>query len=132
MVFQTILLSITSMQGFLIMKRIGPLAALIAALVYLLALFLSAISNTTENLSASFYSEFLIQITCQHLLLLVGFDTLIYRKYYDTSPILVGHHLCLPLLRWTSLKTRSPSLKTRGLTFLYSRMPARGIITSAY
>ena len=73
------------------LKRIGPLAALVAALVYLLALFLSAVSNTTENLSASFYSELLIQITCQHLLLLVGFDTLIYRKYYDTPPILVGH-----------------------------------------
>ena len=73
------------------LKRIGPLAALVATLVYLLALFLSAVSNTTENLSASFYSELLIQITCQHLLLLVGFDTLIYRKYYDTPPILVGH-----------------------------------------
>ena len=73
------------------LKRIGPLAALVAALVYLLALLLSAVSNTTENLSASFYSELLIQITCQHLLLLVGFDTLIYRKYYDTPPILVGH-----------------------------------------
>jgi hypothetical protein len=34
----------------------------------------------------------LIKTTCQHLLLLVGFDTLIYRKYYDTPPILVGHH----------------------------------------
>jgi hypothetical protein len=33
----------------------------------------------------------LIKTTCQHLLLLVGFDTLIYRKYYDTRPILVGH-----------------------------------------
>ena len=73
------------------LKRIGPLAALVAALVYLLALLLSAVSNTTENLSASFYREPLIQITCQHLLLLVGFDTLIYRKYYDTPPILVGH-----------------------------------------
>ena len=76
------------------LKRIGPLAALVAALVYLLALFLSAVSNTTENLSASFYSELLIQITCQHLLLLVGFDTLIYRKYCDTPPILVGHQDC--------------------------------------
>jgi hypothetical protein len=26
----------------------------------------------------------LIKTTCQHLLLLIGFDTLIYRKYYDT------------------------------------------------
>ena len=74
------------------LKRIGPLAAFVAALVYLLALFLPAVSNTTENLSASFYSEFLIKTTCQHLLLLVGFDTLIYRKYCDTPPILVGHH----------------------------------------
>ena len=73
------------------LKRIGPLAAFVAALVYLLALFLPAVSNITENLSASFYSEFLIKTTCQHLLLLVGFDTLIYRKYYDTPPILVGH-----------------------------------------
>jgi hypothetical protein len=29
--------------------------------------------------------------TRQHLLLLVGFDTLIYQKYYDIPPILVGH-----------------------------------------
>ena len=36
--------------------------------------------------------EFLIHTTSQHLLLLVGFDTLTYRKYCDTPPILVGHH----------------------------------------
>jgi hypothetical protein len=34
----------------------------------------------------------LIKTAHQHLLLLVGFDTLIYRRYYDTPPILVGHH----------------------------------------
>ena len=62
------------------LKRIGPLTAFVTALIYLLALFLSAVSNTTENLSASFYSELLIQITCLHLLLLVGFDTLIYES----------------------------------------------------
>ena len=73
------------------LKRIGPLAAFVAALVYLLALFLSAVSNTTKNMSASFYSKLLIQITCQHLLLLVVFGTLIYQKYCDTPPILVGH-----------------------------------------
>jgi hypothetical protein len=33
----------------------------------------------------------LVKTAHQHLLLLVGFDTLIYRKYYDTPPILVGH-----------------------------------------
>ena len=73
------------------LKRIGPLAAIIITVFYLLALYLFAISNTPENLSASVYSESLIETAYQYLLLLVGFDTLIYRKYYDTPPILVDH-----------------------------------------
>src|SRR3954464_40521 len=39
----------------------------------------------------SIYRDFLLHTTSQHLLLLVGIDTPIYRKYYDTPPILVGH-----------------------------------------
>ena len=74
------------------LKRIGPLAAIIITAFYLLVFYYSALSKTTKNLSVSIYSESLIETTCQHLLLLVGFDTLIYRKYYDTPPILVGHH----------------------------------------
>src|SRR5215203_2211802 len=74
-----------------VLKRIGPLAAIITLAFYLLVLFLSAISKPPENLSMSIYSESFIETACQHLLLLVGFDTLIYRKYYDTPPILVGH-----------------------------------------
>ena len=35
----------------------------------------------------------LLKTTCNFLLLLVGFDTLTYRKDYDRSPILVGHQL---------------------------------------
>jgi hypothetical protein len=73
------------------LKRIGPLAAIFITVFYLLVLYLLALSNTPENPFASIYSESLIKITHQHLLLLVGFDTLIYRKYYDTPPILVGH-----------------------------------------
>ena len=73
------------------LKRIGPLAAIIITVFYLLALYLFAISNTPENLSASVYSESLIETAYQYLLLLVGFDTLIYRKYCDTPSILVGH-----------------------------------------
>ena len=92
------------------LKRIVPLAALVAALVYLLALLLSAVSNTTENLSASFYSELLILITCQHLLLLVGFDTLIYRKYYDTPPILVGHQAQMTRLSKINLHPKDHSI----------------------
>jgi hypothetical protein len=74
------------------LERIGPLAAIIIIVFYLLVLYLLALSNTPENPFASIYSESLSKTACQHLLLLVGFDTLIYRKYYDTPPILVGHH----------------------------------------
>jgi hypothetical protein len=77
------------------LKRIGPLAAIIIFVYYLLVLYLLALSNTPKNPFASIYSESLIKTACQHLLLLVGFDTLIYRKYYDKPPILVGHHTTL-------------------------------------
>jgi hypothetical protein len=72
-------------------ERIGPLAAIVTTVFYLLALYLFVLPNTPENPFVSIYSETLIKTTHQHLLLLVGFDTLIYRKYYDTPPILVGH-----------------------------------------
>jgi hypothetical protein len=74
------------------LERIGPLAAIIITVFYLLILYLFALSNTPKNPFASIYSDSLIKTACQHLLLLVGFDTLICRKYYDTPPILVGHH----------------------------------------
>ena len=74
-----------------VLKRIGPLAAIITLAFYLLVLYSSATSKPPEYLSVSIYSESFIETACQHLLLLVGFDTLIYRKYYDTPPILVGH-----------------------------------------
>ena len=76
-----------------VLKRIGPLAAIIIALFYLLALYLYVTIKTHKNLSVSICSETLRESTSQHLLLLVGFDTLIYRKYCDRSPILVDHHL---------------------------------------
>jgi hypothetical protein len=72
-------------------ERIGPLAAIATTVFYLLALYLLALPNTPENLFASIYSVSSAKTAHQHLLLLVGFDTLIYRKYYDTPPILVGH-----------------------------------------
>jgi hypothetical protein len=60
------------------LERIGPLAAIIITVFYLHILYLSAFSNTPKNPFASIYSDFLIKTACQHLLLLVGFDTLIY------------------------------------------------------
>ena len=75
-----------------VLKRIGLLAAIIIAMLYLLVFYLSAISKTPKNLSTSVYSKTFIKTACQHLLLLVGIDTPIYLKYYDKPPILVGHH----------------------------------------
>jgi hypothetical protein len=60
------------------LERIGPLAAIFITVFYLLVLYLSVLSNTPENPFASIYSDSLIKTACQHLLLLVGFDTLIY------------------------------------------------------
>ena len=45
--------------------------------------------SVTYNFSAC--REYLIENRLSFLLLLVGFDTLTYRKDYDRSPILVGH-----------------------------------------
>jgi hypothetical protein len=85
-----VIISYTTGLSFAL-ERIGPLAAITIIVFYLLVLYFLALPNTPENPFASIYSESLIKTTCQHLLLLVGFDTLIYRKYYDTLPILVGH-----------------------------------------
>jgi hypothetical protein len=86
-----VIISYTTGLSFAL-ERIGPLAAITTIVFYLLVLYLFALPNTLENPFASIYSESLIKTTCQYLLLLVGFNTLIYRKYYDTPPILVGHH----------------------------------------
>jgi hypothetical protein len=86
-----VIISYTTGLSFAL-ERIGPLAAIIIIVFYLLVLYLLALPNTPEHPFASIYSESFIKTTCQHLLLLVGFDTLIYRKYYDTPRILVGHH----------------------------------------
>jgi hypothetical protein len=78
-------------------ERIGPLAAIITTVFYLLVLYLLVLPNTPENPFANIYSESLIKTTCQHLLLLVGFNTLIYRNYYDTPPYTCGSSLPFPL-----------------------------------
>jgi hypothetical protein len=85
-----VILSYTTGLSFAL-ERIGPLVEITIIVFYLLVLYLLALPNTPENPFASIYSESLIKTTCQHLLLLVRFDTLIYQKYYDTPPILVGH-----------------------------------------
>jgi hypothetical protein len=89
-----VIISYTTSLSFAL-ERIGPLATIITTVFYLLTLYLFALPNTPKNLFASIYNESLIKTTCQHLLLIVGLDTLIYQKYYDTPPILVGHLISL-------------------------------------
>jgi hypothetical protein len=86
-----VIISYTTGLSFAL-EMIGPLAAIIIIVFYLFVLYLFALPNTPENPFASIYSESLIKAACQHLLLLIGFNTLIYRKYYDTPSILLGHH----------------------------------------
>ena len=73
------------------LKRIGPLAATINFHCYLLIIALFLITEIPKHLLSSVYSETLLKSIYQHLLLLVGFDTLTYRKGYDRSPTHVGH-----------------------------------------
>jgi hypothetical protein len=63
-----IIISYTTGLSFAL-ERIGPLAAIVITVFYLLILYLLALPNIPENPFASIYSEFLIETTCQHLLL---------------------------------------------------------------
>jgi hypothetical protein len=99
-----VIISYTTGLSFAL-ERIEPLAAIIIIVFYLLVLYLLALPKTPENPFTSIYNESLIKTTCQHFWLLVGFDTLIYRKYYDTPPIPVGHqdYFLAPLSRCEAL-----------------------------
>jgi hypothetical protein len=122
-----VIISYTTGLSFAL-ERIGSLAAITIIVFYLLVLYLLALPNTPENPFASIYSESLIKTTCQHLLLLVGFDTLIYRKYYDTPPVLVGHQypkgvptsLALETLLELQTRVEFPNVKFFYLQFLQS------------
>lgn len=94
-----------------VLKRIGPLAAIVTLALYLLVLYSTVTSKPPEYLSVSIYSESFIETACQHLLLLVGIDILTYRKYYDTPPILVGHQWSLVVASFL-IHPRLPSGRT--------------------
>src|SRR3954470_23762420 len=71
-------------------KGLGHLLQLFAIFIYLH--FISLLYQKPLKIRLlSIYREFLLHTTSQHLLLLAGIDTPIYRNYYDTPPILVGH-----------------------------------------
>jgi hypothetical protein len=84
-----VIVSYTTGLSF-VLERIGPLVAITIIVFYLLALYLFALPSTPENPFASIYSESLIKTACQHLLLLVGFDTLILSKVLRYTPYTCG------------------------------------------
>jgi hypothetical protein len=84
-----VIISYTTGLSFAI-ERIGPLAAIIIIVFYLLVLYLLALPNTPEKPFATIYSESLIKTACQHLLLLVGFNTLISKVLRYTPPYTCG------------------------------------------
>ena len=63
---------------------------------YLLPVTNYLISKLSVTYNFSACREYLAENRLSFPLLLVGFDTLTYRKDYDRPPILVGHHLPAP------------------------------------
>ena len=109
-VLENVLIIISNTTGLSFdIKRIGLFAATIVALFYLLVLYLFFILKLQKYFSFSACSKTFLKFTCQHLLLLVLFDTLTYRKDYVRSPILVGHQdsFLTPLLESEALLVRN-------------------------
>ena len=72
-------------------KRIGPPCCTFVRLVTCYPLQITLSQNYLLPLISVLAENTLLKTACHFLLLLVGFDTLTYRKDYDRSPILVGH-----------------------------------------
>src|SRR3954471_19288280 len=73
-------------------KGLGHLLLLSYPVYFACLLPFCCLNQKTLNIYISVFAALsLSKVTCQHLLLLVGFDTLTYRKHYDRSPRLVGH-----------------------------------------
>ena len=80
------LLIISKPTGLSLLKKgLGHLLQLLFTAFYLLALYLSAIYQKTLQIYLSVFTVIsCIETAGQYILLLGGFDTLSYRKYYDT------------------------------------------------
>ena len=58
----------------------------------------------------------LLKTACHFLLLLVGFDTLTYRKDYNRTPTLVGHHMATGLYALTNYVGTDMGTRRRGIS----------------
>ena len=72
-------------------KRIGPPCCTLFTFVTCCSLQIILSQNYLLPLISALAENTLLKTVYHFLLLLVGFDTLTYRKDYDRSPILVGH-----------------------------------------
>src|SRR3990170_5886933 len=81
----------------LLQKGLGYLAAPIVTIITCYLLQVILLSNYLLPIISVLVENTLLKTACHFLLLLVGFDTLTYRKDYDRSPILVGHHYDIPV-----------------------------------
>src|SRR3954471_11553140 len=89
-----VLISISTGLSFA-KKGLGHLLHLFVTFVTC-SLFCCLVRKPLKICLLSIHRDFLLHTTVQHLMLLVGIDTPIYRKYYDTPSILVGHQQLLP------------------------------------
>ena len=74
------------------MKRIGPSCCTLFTFFTCFSLQFILSQNYLLALISVLVENTLLKTAYHFLLLLVGFDTLNYRKDYDRSPTLVGHH----------------------------------------
>ena len=72
-------------------KRIGPPCCTLFTFVACCSLQFILSQNYLLPLISVLAENTLVETAYHFLLLLIGFDTLTYRKDYDRSPILVGH-----------------------------------------
>src|SRR5215216_436523 len=83
-------------------KRIGLPCCTLFTITVTCSLQIILLSNYLLPTISVLVDITLLKTTCHFLLLLVGFDTIIYQKEYDSSPILVGHHASHGLLNLRS------------------------------
>ena len=74
------------------LKRIGLPCCTFVTITVTCSLQITLSQNYLLPILSALAENTLLKTTCHFLLLLIGFDTLTYRKDYDRSSILVGHH----------------------------------------
>ena len=78
-------------QAYPLLHKVLGHPAAIYLLYLLVAHYYLSYHKTIYHLPFQCLQKTLLKTAYHFLLLLVGFDTLTYRKDYDRSPILVGH-----------------------------------------